>query len=102
MSGANSLWQSGALSIGSSGNSNRLEIAGGTVAAPSLYIGTANSLTHLVSTNNLVHIAGGSLFVTNAAGTAPLLVSADGGPINSKATFVTNSQRFYQVDVTAP
>ncbi len=119
VTGSNSLWRmTGTLYVGASANSNRLEIAGGSVRAGSAVIG-------LDGTNSLIRVSGGALFVTNAPGTAPLIVSQSGGPaslivnggsvtvdklivtngansiftfnagtINSKSAFVTNAQQF--------
>ncbi|HXI84802.1 MAG TPA: hypothetical protein VNL17_12020 [Verrucomicrobiae bacterium] len=119
VTGSNSAWRNTTtLYIGNAGNSNRLEIASGSVVARNAFIGA-------VGTNNVVRVTGGGLFVTNALGNAALVVSSAGGlgsliinggsvtvdkliatngansivtlnagSLNGRAAFVTNAQQF--------
>ncbi|HUJ08458.1 MAG TPA: hypothetical protein VL171_00385 [Verrucomicrobiae bacterium] len=92
VTGIGSAWRtSGGLYVGDSGSGNQLIITdSGTVVANALYVGYKTS-----SKNNLIGIAGGELYVTNAAHTAVLdvrcgRVTIDGGWLEADVLIVTN------------
>jgi T5SS/PEP-CTERM-associated repeat protein len=126
VTGNGSLWTIGAtLTIGNLGQANQLTIAdGGTVLTTNLNVGaTTNSI------NNRLTLAGGNLFVTNAAGTAsanilrgtltlnrgtltvdrlnltngaPSVIAFQRGTINSKQTVISNGVLFTIGNGTGP
>lgn len=80
VAGGNSLWRMSALVVGNLGsNSNRVEITGGTVAAGKS-APLSGATIGVDGTNNVIHVNGGALVVTNSLGTAPLVVGQSGGP----------------------
>ena len=121
VTGVGSVWNNQTyLDVGSSGGSNLLNIAGGSVVATNVVISYGVS-----ASNNVLLVTGGSLVVTNSLGTGLLVVSRvggkgslilnngsvtanaliatngansvvtfNGGTLNSGGTFVTNSQVF--------
>ncbi|MBI5397789.1 MAG: hypothetical protein HZA91_21020 [Verrucomicrobia bacterium] len=91
--GTNSSWTaSGTFYVGNTGAFNQLLIAdSGTVAASSLFVGASST-----STDNLVVISDGNLFVTNTAANATLEVRRgtldfNGGTIVANRLIVTNN-----------
>jgi T5SS/PEP-CTERM-associated repeat protein len=92
--GGGSLWSnSGSLHIGGAGARNHLVVSnGGTVFARN----AANLGLSASSTDNRIEIAGGSLIVSNAGGTATLDIRRgtnvlNGGLVDVDRLFVTNS-----------
>ncbi len=73
--GNGAMWSNlGNLTVGGSGSTNTLTIdTGGSVLASNAYVGFNSP-----SVGNRINVTGGSLFVTNAAGTATLIVGQSG------------------------
>jgi len=75
----NGLWSNNStLYVGYSGSSNVVSIAGGSVSASNVFIGYSNPAYGL-SSNNVIRVDSGRLFVTNATGDGALVVSQAGG-----------------------
>ena len=75
ITGVGSAWYSQTyFDVGSSGSSNLLNIAGGTVTATNFVIGYGSS-----ASNNILIVSGGSLFVTDTLANAAMVVSRAGG-----------------------